>query len=120
MRDKLAQERARVLRRDPTDAERHLWYFLRRHHIADVRFRRQFPIGPYIVDFVCLDARLVVELDGSQHQSSIAYDAQRSRFLKSQGYRVLRFWDNDVLQRTESVLQVIWEAVVVAAKRPPP
>ena len=111
MRNKLAQERARSLRLSLTDAERRLWHYLRRRHIHGMRFRRQVPVGPYIVDFVCLDARLAVELDGSQHQLAIAYDAQRDRFLRSRGYRVLRFWDNDVLARTQSVLEMIWRAL---------
>jgi very-short-patch-repair endonuclease len=111
MRNKLAQERARSLRLSLTDAERRLWHYLRRRHIHGMRFRRQVPVGPYIVDFVCLDARLAVELDGSQHQFAIAYDAQRDRFLRSRGYRVLRFWDNDVLARTQSVLEMIWRAL---------
>jgi very-short-patch-repair endonuclease len=119
MRNRRAQERARSLRRNATDAERHLWYFLRRRHIEGVRFRRQFPVGSFIVDFICLEAGLIVELDGSQHQVSIAYDAYRDRFLKAKGFRVLRFWDNDVLQRTESVLQVIWEAVAESGTPPP-
>jgi very-short-patch-repair endonuclease len=111
MRNKLAQERARSLRLSLTDAERRLWHYLRHRHIHGMRFRRQVPVGPYIVDVVCLDAMLAVELDGSQHQLAIAYDAQRDRFLRSRGYRVLRFWDNDVLARTQSVLEMIWRAL---------
>ncbi|HEU4484396.1 MAG TPA: DUF559 domain-containing protein [Povalibacter sp.] len=107
MRNKLAQERARTLRRSPTDAERRLWHYLRRRHLHGARFRRQFSIGPFIVDFVSLDAMLVIELDGSQHQAAIAYDAHRSRFLKQRGFRILRFWDNEVLAKTEAVLEVI-------------
>ena len=107
MRNKLAQERARTLRRSPTDAERRLWHYLRRRHLHGARFRRQFCIGPFIVDFVSLDAMLVIELDGSQHQAAIAYDAHRSRFLKQRGFRILRFWDNEVLAKTEAVLEVI-------------
>jgi very-short-patch-repair endonuclease len=120
MRDKVAQERARQMRLGSTDTEKHLWRFLRRRHVAGARFRRQYPVGPFIADFVCLDAMLVVELDGGQHQTAIAYDAHRDRFLKAQGFRVLRFWNNEVLQQTDAVLQVIWEAVAAAKKPPPP
>jgi adenine-specific DNA-methyltransferase len=75
-----------------------------------MRFRRQVPIGPFIVDFACLRAMLVIELDGGQHQLAMAYDAERSRFLKRQGFRVLRFWNNDVLVQTQAVLEVIGQA----------
>jgi len=95
---------ARQLRRESTDAERPLWFHLRDRRLG-VKFRRQLPVGPFIVDFLSVEAMLIVELDGSQHDDDI--DAGRTRFLKRRGYRVLRFWNHDALVRTESVLEVI-------------
>ena len=93
-----------------TDAEQRLWYRLRAHRLSGASFRRQFPIGRYIVDFVCLDARVIVELDGGQHADSIK-DAARDGWLRSQGFKVLRFWNNDVLSNTNGVVQTIADAV---------
>ena len=101
----------RDLRANPTDAERHLWYRLRQHQLGGHKFRRQRPIGPYICDFVCVRAALVVELDGSQHVIQAAYDMKRDAFLRARGYRVLRFWNQDVLVRTEAVMETIYEAL---------
>ena len=88
---------ARVLRKNPTDAERRLWRHLRRKGLNGLRFRRQAPIGPYIVDFYCEARSLVIEVDGGQHGASA--DAARDAWLVSHGYRVLRFWNNDLLKR---------------------
>ncbi len=101
----------RDLRRNPTDAERHLWYGLRLHQLGGFKFRRQRPIGPYVCDFVCVSAALVVELDGSQHAAQAAYDAARNAFLRKRGCRVLRFWNQDVLSRTEAVMDTIFEVL---------
>jgi very-short-patch-repair endonuclease len=101
--------RARELRQSMTDAERRLWRYLRRHFL-DVHFRRQVPIGPYIVDFACLRRMLVVEIDGGQHMGS-PEDEVRDRWLGSRGYRVLRFWNHEVLKNTEGVLTVIASAL---------
>jgi very-short-patch-repair endonuclease len=90
-----------------TDAELHLWFRLRGNQIAGHRFRRQVPMGRHIVDFVCLKARLVIEVDGGQHAEDVARDAERRTWLESQGFRVLRFWNSDVLQRTDGVLESI-------------
>lgn len=103
---------ARQLRNEATDAERHLWRFLRRENLAGYKFRRQFPIHVYIVDFVCIPARLVLELDGGQHLEALAYDAERSRVIEAHGYRVLRFWNDDVLLRTDAVLEEILRHLV--------
>ncbi|HEY9286922.1 MAG TPA: DUF559 domain-containing protein [Candidatus Dormibacteraeota bacterium] len=100
-------QRARQLRRDQTDAEQRLWRLLRNRQINGLRFRRQFPIGPYFVDFACTTRRLVIELDGSQHMHAAAYDNQRTAFLATKGYKVLRFWDNDVLIHPEEVAEAI-------------
>lgn len=107
MRDAITQFRARQLRHRLTDAEQHLWKYLRRRHIGGYRFRRQVPIGPYIADFACLDPALVIEIDGSQHADQAMSDGRRDAFLRSRGFRVLRFWNSDVLQQTAGVLEVI-------------
>ena len=104
-------ESARELRNNPTDAERRLSQKLKRRQISGVKFRRQQPIGPYIVDFVCFERRVVVEVDGSQHSEQLHYDEQRTRWLEAQGYRVLRFWNNDVLANTEVVAQAVLDEV---------
>jgi very-short-patch-repair endonuclease len=91
---------ARKLRNAMSEAEKRLWYHLRAHRFCGASFRRQTPIGAYIVDFVCHDAALIIELDGGQHATARAsrYDAERAAWLASRGYKVLRFWNNDVLQ----------------------
>ena len=111
------RERARVraseLRKTPTEAEALLWYHLRDRRFAEHKFRRQRPIGPYFADFACLDAKLVIELDGGQHVDAAAYDADRTRFIEGQGFRVLRFWNNDVLTQMSVVLEQILLALNV-------
>jgi very-short-patch-repair endonuclease len=92
-----------------TDAERLLWRALRDKQINGHRFRRQHPVGPYITDFSCIEQKVVIELDGGQHQDQLAYDEQRTVFLRSQGWRVLRFWNNDVMNNIEGVLLRITE-----------
>jgi very-short-patch-repair endonuclease len=104
--------RARAMRAAPTDAERKLWWHLRHDlRTPDTHFRRQVRLGPYIVDFACHRARLIIEVDGGQHAETVAADLKRTRFLESEGYRVLRFWNNDVLQNTDGVLEVIQRAI---------
>ena len=103
--------RARRLRSNSTDAERRLWYFLRRQQLAGHKFRRQYPLAGYIVDFVCVPARLVIELDGGQHLDALAYDQHRTEVLQREGYRVLRFWNDDVLLCTQDVLAEIFRAL---------
>src|SRR4051812_6615897 len=90
---------ARNLRHQSTDAERRLWSMLRNRTLLGHKFRRQFPIGSYVADFVCLEKKLIVELDGGQHVDNAERDAQRSEFLKSEAYSVLRFWNDDALLR---------------------
>ncbi len=102
---------ARQLRKNPTEAERVLWRHLRLRQLEGYKFRRQQPIGPYIVDFVCFENGLVIELDGGQHCEQVAYDAERSAWLQAQGFRVLRFWNHEVLQDIEAVKGAIREAV---------
>ncbi|WP_159681298.1 DUF559 domain-containing protein [Luteimonas sp. 9C] len=101
---------ARHLRRESTDAERLLWFHLRDRRLG-AKFRRQQPVGPFIVDFLSVEAAVIVEVDSSQHQEAV--DADRTRFLERRSYRVLRFWNHDVLVRTESVLEVILARVAL-------
>lgn len=103
-------QRARDLRANMTDAERRLWQGLRGRQLGGYKFRRQIPIGPYIVDFACLEARLVIEVDGGQHLGS-AEDQARDAWLMSEGYRVFRFWNHEVLLQTTDVLERIWNAL---------
>ena len=106
-------ERARALRREATDAERLLWSLLRNRQFLGLKFRRQHPLGGYILDFYCHEARLGVELDGGQHAEpeQAAYDAQRTRDLEGFGVRVVRFWNHEVLKEPEAVLGAIMEVV---------
>ena len=109
--------RSRALRNAMTPAERKLWSILQMRHIAGLKFRRQEPIGPYIVDFVCYAARLIVEVDGGQHAELTAnHDQRRDAWLASQGFRVLRFWNVEVLESLEGV----HDRIVEAMKLPPP
>ena len=114
--------RARRLRRDMTDAERKLWWHLRRLPIEHSYFRRQATIGPYFADFACHERRLIIEIDGAQHNEpeNVVRDAQRSAYLRSHGYRILRFWNNDVLKNINGVMEAILAAVQQSEARPPP
>ncbi len=105
------KDRARNLRQLSTDAERLLWRHLRDRQLVGLKFRRQRPFGNFIVDFVCLEQRLIVEVDGGQHATQRQKDASREAFLMQQGFRVLRFWNNEVLGNTEGVLEAIVSAV---------
>ena len=99
--------RARALRQSQTDAESLLWYRLRNRQLLGLKFRRQRPIGPYIADFACIEIGLVIELDGSQHAEQLAYDGQRAAVMQQNGFQTLRFWNNDVLTQTDSVVEKI-------------
>ncbi len=105
-------ERARALRRNPTEAERVLWRHLRLRQMDGHKFRRQQPLGRFIVDFVCLENRLIVELDGGKHAERAAADAARTEWLEAQGFRLLRFWNHDVLKNTEAVKDAIRHALL--------
>ena len=104
---------ARNLRTNQTDAETRLWQHLRNRGLNGHKFRRQVAIDPFIADFLCAEAKLIVELDGGQHDANAEADARRTAYLEHLGYRVLRFWNNDVLTNTEGVLEVIMEALKV-------
>jgi very-short-patch-repair endonuclease len=103
--------RAIRLRAEMTDAEKKLWRHLRGRQIGGHQFRKQVPIGDYVVDFCCLKVRLVIEVDGGQHDARSAQDEHRTRWLNGQGYRVIRFWNNEVLQNIDGVLQEIVRAL---------
>jgi very-short-patch-repair endonuclease len=110
---------ARKLRRNQTDAARLLWSRLRNRQIANLKFKRQVAIDRYVVDFCCSDARLIVELDGGQHAIRLAEDANRTKALETMGYLVLRFWNNDVTQNLEGVLEEILNTVKQHLPEPP-
>ena len=106
---------ARNLRRRSTDAENRLWYYLRARRLEGAKFLRQFPIGNFVTDFACRDAHLAIELDGGQHTPEA--DAPRRRVIEAFGYRILRFWNTDVLQNTEGVLETIRRELLLARNR---
>jgi very-short-patch-repair endonuclease len=105
----MANEQARSLRRNMTDAERRLWYQLRGLKAEGYHFRKQAPIGRFIVDFVCFGGKLIIEVDGGQHNTDqgLLRDALRSQFLEGEGFKVLRFWNNEVLLNTVGVIRAI-------------
>jgi very-short-patch-repair endonuclease len=103
----MKKTRARELRKNSTEAERLLWRHLRLRQVGGYKFRRQQSLGPYIVDFVCLEKRMVIEVDGGQHSEQVKYDTQRSAWLEAQGFSILRFWNDEVLRAIEAVKEVI-------------
>ena len=112
--------RAKELRSGQTMIEQRLWYHLRAHRFMGLKFKRQKPIGHYIVDFVCLEHRLIIEIDGGQHAEQTDYDQVRDDWLRREGYTVLRFWNNEVLQQMEGVLDQIRIAVLPSPPTPLP
>jgi very-short-patch-repair endonuclease len=111
MRVSGAKGNARELRSKMTDAEQRLWYYLRAGRFEGWKFRRQVPLGPYVVDFLCEQARLIVEVDGGQHAERISRDSTRTDWLRARGYAVIRFWNNDVLANIEGVLATLSPAL---------
>ncbi len=109
-----------ALRKSTTDAEQALWRILRGRQIGGIKFRRQHPFGDYILDFVCLENRLVIEVDGGQHAEQVAYDQARTKQLQKAGFHVLRFWNNEVLQESDAVKEKIWLAVRELQPHPHP
>ncbi|UCV15206.1 endonuclease domain-containing protein [Quatrionicoccus australiensis] len=107
------------LRKEATDAERFLWQFLRDKQLG-VKFRRQHPFSNYVLDFVCLERKLVIELDGGQHAETASADNERTRFLQVAGFRVLRFWNNQVFQETEAVIESIMAVLATPHPHPGP
>jgi very-short-patch-repair endonuclease len=110
IRDTTQRDRARRLRREDTVAEARLWNSLRHRRLGGWRWKRQVPCGPYIVDFYCAEAALIVEVDGGQHADQAAYDERRTAYLERQGLRVLRFWNSSVLTNSDGVCLMILEA----------
>src|SRR5689334_5799100 len=110
---------ARRLRRNQTDAERVLWFRLRDRRLNGLKFKRQVPIDRYVVDFCCSEARLIIELDGGQHATRITEDANRTKVLDAMGYLVLRFWNNDVLQNIDGVLEELLNTLEQHRSEPP-
>ena len=102
----------RRLRKDSTDTERALWYQIRNSAVEETKFRRQQPIGPYVVDFVSFQEKIIIELDGGQHVVNVESDQARDLYFQEKGYRVLRFWNNEFLQNMDGVLEVIRMAIL--------
>jgi very-short-patch-repair endonuclease len=102
-------EASRELRKKSTRAEQYLWRYLKNRQFCNIKFKRQFIIKPYIIDFICLEHRLIIEMDGSQHLDSEEYDKNRTIYLESLGFKVIRFWNHEVLQNTQIVLSVIYD-----------
>jgi RecG-like helicase/very-short-patch-repair endonuclease len=109
--DSTVVDRARELRKNSTEVEKKLWNILRNRQLEQYKFRRQQPVGPYIVDFICQDKMLVVELDGGQHTEQQPYDERRTKFLESKGYHVLRFWNNEITESVEGVYDKIYQII---------
>ncbi len=107
MNESMLSVNARSLRKRQTRAEELLWRNLRARQLDDAKFRRQVPLGDYIVDFISFEKKIIIELDGGQHAETTARDAARDGWLQGRGYKVLRFWDNEIFQNTEGVLEVI-------------
>ncbi|MBR6162769.1 endonuclease domain-containing protein [bacterium] len=104
---------AKKLRQNQTPQERKMWNLLRNHKIENLKFKRQYPIGKYIVDFICTDIQLIIEIDGGQHNEphNIQLDSERTQYLKSRGYEVIRFWNNDIDNNIEGVYKKITETI---------
>lgn len=105
-------DKARTLRKNQTNVEQLLWKKLRNRQLLGHKFRRQFPIEPYIVDFVCLELKLIIELDGGQHAEQMDYDQQRSLYLQQRGFKVIRFWNNEIIENIEGVLEALRLAIL--------
>jgi very-short-patch-repair endonuclease len=109
---------AKVMRSNQTDAEQRLWYYLRAQRFMGLKFKRQKPIGVFIADFACMELRLVIEADGSQH--SVSKDANRDAWFKENGFTLLHFWNHDILTQTEMVLESIRLCVLALSPNPSP
>ena len=116
--DRKRLRRARALRENSTEAEKRLWSALKAHGAGGWKWKRQVPKGPFIADFVCEEAKLIVELDGGQHAGQVAYDARRTAYLGRLGYRVIRFWNSYVLEATDEVCRQIFREC--GGERPDP
>jgi very-short-patch-repair endonuclease len=110
-RDDYDTQRARELRRDGSRAERKVWELLRARRIGEAKFRRQYPIGPYFADFACISRKLVIEIDGDHHAFQVEADARRTAAMEREGWRVVRFWANEVVQNPEGIWAEIEQLV---------
>ena len=107
--DEKTKTHTKELRKNMTEAEKKLWTLLRSRRFVRHKFRRQVPLGPYILDFVCFEERLIIEVDGSQHMDQATYDLKRTAYFQEKSYRVIRVWNNDVLGKLPSVSQLIFD-----------
>ena len=114
----MSTRQARRLRRHATEAEKKLWLALRNRQVANAKFRRQVPVGPYVCDFLCVEAKLIVEVDGGQHNETV--DEYRSKQLANRGFRILRFWNNDVMKNFDGVLTTIADTLERRSRPPHP
>src|SRR5262249_26771691 len=120
VRGKMSRDHARQLRKNLTDTERFVWQRIRYRQLGGYKFRRQMSLGPYVVDFVCLECRLILELDGGQHAEQAAEDAIRTRWLQEQGFTVLRFWDHEAMRDWDAVAEVIRRHLRSSTPHPDP
>jgi very-short-patch-repair endonuclease len=120
MNEPVMLSRARRMRKDATDAERKLWSLVRNRRLQGYKFRRQIWIGSFIVDFVCEQAQLIVEIDGDQHSMQLSYDLERTRYFKARGFRVIRYWNNEVLARTDAVAEDLRRVLSDISQPPSP
>jgi very-short-patch-repair endonuclease len=111
---------AKTLRSHQTEAEQRLWHHLRAHRFMGLKFKRQKPIGRYIVDFICIEYQVIIEIDGGQHIDQIEYDGERTAWLQSEGFIVLRFWNHEVLREVDGVLERIRQVILGIATPSPP
>lgn len=116
----IIRSHAKQLRRELTQEERRLWYLLRSRRFSRYKFRRQHPVGHYILDFACCEARLAIELDGGQHDERYEYDVQRTVWLNKKGWMIMRFWNNELWQNEEAVLERIFKALQMLLPSPRP
>ena len=113
------KERSQELRRNMTDAENRMWYYLRNRRLSGYKFVREHVIGNYIVDFVCRERKLIIEIDGGQHMDAMEYDAKRTKYLESHGYRVLRVWNDEVFKNLQVVMDKILHALSIVPHQAP-
>ena len=113
-------QKARLLRKNQTDAEKMLWAQLRDRRLNGCKFRRQVPVGPYVADFLSESSQLIIEIDGGQHLDNKEYDQYRDEFLRANGYHVIRFWNNEVMMNLNGVLEAISEKLSQIAPHPNP
>jgi very-short-patch-repair endonuclease len=104
-------DRARELRKNFTEAENRMWYFLRNRQLNGYKFNRQYVVEPYIVDFICRAKNIIIEIDGGHHAENLTYDQERTLFLEAKEYKVLRFWNNEVLNNITGVLEMILKSL---------